>query len=70
MSIVATEIDSIHGDVQRMIFYRCQDHLGTWHNYGPVITSDVNFDANAHKAVVAVKVAEALAEQEAARLIS
>jgi hypothetical protein len=70
MSIVATEIESIHGDTQRMIFYRCQDHLGEWHNYGPVITSDTNFDADAHKAIVAVKVAESLAEQEATRLIS
>lgn len=69
MSIVATEIESIHGDAQRLIFYRCQDHLGTWHSYGPVITSDVNFDADSHKAVVAMKVSEALAEQESAGLI-
>jgi len=65
MSIVATEIESIHGDTQRFIFYRCQDHLGAWHNYGPVITSDVNFDADAHKTVVAGKIAAMLAEQEA-----
>jgi hypothetical protein len=67
MSIVATEIDSIHGQLgqQRMIFYKCQDHLGAWHNYGPVITSDDSFDAEAHKAVVAAKVAAALAETEA-----
>jgi hypothetical protein len=65
MSIVNTEIESIHGDAQRMIFYRCQDHLGTWHSYGPVITTDANFDAIAYKTVVAVRVAERLAEAEA-----
>ena len=69
MSIVATEIESIHGDAHRMIFYRCQDHLGTWHPYGPVISSDPLFDADAHKTLVAAKVALMLAEQEAAGLI-
>lgn len=64
MSIVATEIESVHGSTQRMIFYRCQDHLGAWHPYGPVITSDANFDAEAFKATVAVKVAESLASGE------
>jgi len=65
MSIVTTEIESIHGSAPRMIFYRCQDHLGEWHNYGPVISNDPQFDADAHKAIVAVKVAESLANQEA-----
>ena len=71
MSIVATEIDSIHGAIgqQRMIFYKCQDHLGAWYNYGPVITVDDAFDADAHKAVVAVKVAAALAETEAQQIM-
>jgi hypothetical protein len=69
MSIVTTEIESIHGDTQRMIFYRCQDHLGTWHQYGPVISNDQQFDAEAFKAVVAVKVAEALAVKEANEVI-
>ncbi len=71
MSIVATEIDSIHGTTgqQRMIFYKCQDSEGVWHPYGPVITNDDNFDADAHKTVVAIKVAESLAEAEAAQLL-
>ena len=71
MSIVATEIESIHGAIgqQRMIFYRCQDSEGAWHNYGPVITIDDAFDADAHKAVVAAKVAESLAEAEAQSLL-
>ena len=70
MSIVATEVESIHGTSgQRMIFYRCQDHLGAWHKYGPVISNDDAFDADAHKAVVAVKVASALAEAEAQGVI-
>ncbi len=70
MSIVLTEIESTHGVVpQKMIFYRCQDSTGAWHPYGPVITSDPNFDADAHKAVVAEKVAASLAEQEALQVI-
>jgi hypothetical protein len=72
MSIVATEIDSIHGasNQQRLIFYRCQDSEGVWHPYGPVITTDADFDAAAHKTVVAVKVAEALAAAEAEELLN
>ena len=70
--IVATEIESIHGAVakQRMIFYRCQDHLGAWHSYGPVITGDDAFDVEAFKPVVAVKVAEGLARSEFEGMIS
>lgn len=66
MSIVTTEIESIHGSAgqQRMIFYKCQDHLGVWHNFGPVITTDDAFDVEAFKTVVAGKVAETLAEIE------
>jgi hypothetical protein len=71
MSIVATEIDSIHGAVgqQRLIFYKCQDSEGVWHPYGPVITVDPDFDADAHKTVVAAKVAESLAAAEAEQLL-
>lgn len=72
MSIVATEIESIHGTAgqQRMIFYKCQDSEGVWHNYGPVITIDDAFDADAHKTVVAAKVAAQLAEAEAQELLN
>ena len=71
MSIVATEIESVHGAIgqQRMIFYRCQDDQGAWHPSGPVITVDDNFDADAFKTVVAVKVAASLADAEAQELI-
>ena len=71
MAIVATEIESVHGAVpgQRMIWYRCQDSEGLWHPYGPVITIDAGFDADAHKAVVAAKVAEALAVGEFEELL-
>ena len=69
MSIVVTEVESIHGDTHRMIFYRCQDHLGAWHGYGPVITVDPNFDAEAYKPTAAAKVAERLAEAEASEVI-
>jgi hypothetical protein len=71
MSIVATEVESIHGasSGHRMIFYRCQDHLGTWHSYGPVTTTDPNFDVEARGAIVAVKIAEYLAEAETESLL-
>jgi hypothetical protein len=69
VSIVTTEIESIHGDAHRMIFFRCQDHLGAWHNYGPVITSDINFAAEAFKPTAAAKVAARLAENEAQQVI-
>ena len=69
MSIVATEIESVHGSDHRMIFFRCRDHLNVWHSYGPVITTDANFDAEAFKPTVAVKVAERLAEAEANQVI-
>ena len=71
MAIVATEIESIHGAApgQRLIFYRCQDSEGVWHGYGPVITIDDAFDADAHKTVVAAKVAEALAASELEQML-
>lgn len=69
MSIVLTEIESIHGSTNRMIFYRCQDDSGVWHNYGPVMTSDPAFDADAHKTIVAERVAFKLADAEFARTV-
>jgi hypothetical protein len=72
MSIIATEIDSIHGAVgkQRMIFYKCQDSQGLWHPYGPVITIDDAFSVEAHKVIVAAKVAERLAVCEFEQVIA
>lgn len=58
------EIDSIHGDRQRMIFYRITDDAGGVHQYGPVITIDPEFDPEAHKSVVLAKMQESLAAQE------
>ena len=71
MAIVLTEIECIHGDVnsQRMIFYSCQESQGLWHTYGPVISNDPLFDANAHKSIVASKVAELLADAELEQVI-
>jgi len=71
MSIVATEIESIHGAApgQRLVFYRCQDSDGVWHKYGPVITTGSDFDAEAFKPRAAAKVAERLAEAEAQSLL-
>ena len=72
MAIVATEIESIHGSAegQRLIFYRCRDSQWVWHRYGPVICNDPAFDATAHMVVVAAKVSEQLAEQEAVQVIA
>ena len=72
MSIVATEIESIHGSApgQRLVFYRCQDDSGVWHPYGPVITTGSSFDAAAYLPTVAEKVAAALAEVEAESLLN
>ena len=66
MSIVLTEVESIHGSLgqQRMIFYRCQDHLGRWHSYGPVITWDDNFDIEARRLIVGSRVEASLAAAE------
>ena len=58
------EIDSTHGDRQRMIFYRITDDAGGVHQYGPVITIDPEFDPEAHKSVVLAKMQESLAAQE------
>jgi hypothetical protein len=71
MSIVQTQIESIHGapGQQQMIYYRCQDHLGAWHSHGPIVTRDPAFDAEAHKAVAADSVAAALEEAEIEALI-
>lgn len=71
MAIVATEVESIHGaaNQKRMIFYRCQDSQGVWHPYGPVITIDAAFDAEAFKPTAALKVAESLAVAEFNRVL-
>lgn len=66
------EVGSIHGGLggQRMIFYRYRDAVGTWHQYGPVITTDDAFDVAGFKTVVEVKMAEALAAAEFEALLS
>ena len=71
MSIVATEVDSVHGSDQgrHLVFYRCQDHLGAWHAYGPVHAA-AGFDREAFKTVVAAKVAERLASAEFEAVLS
>lgn len=70
MAIVATEIESIHGDAPKLtVFYRCQDSQGAWHTYGPVITNDPAFSAEGLKPAIAAKMTEFLAEQEALALL-
>ena len=65
MAIVASEVESIHGDPrgQRMIFYRFQDETGVWHSYGPVITSDPDLDLDAQRELLAIKIAERMAAE-------
>ena len=75
MSIITTEVESIHGDIactedERLVFFRCQDHLGTWHSYGPVrVPPGQPYTPADHFAMVANRVAEQLAEQEFRALI-
>jgi len=71
MAIVTTEISSVHGDAdkQRLAYYRCKDSQGVWHSYGPVIINDAAFDIQGYKTVVAAKMEDQLAEQEANALI-
>jgi hypothetical protein len=68
MSIVSVSIVS-DGGSPRQIVYSALDSEGVSHRYGPVITVDSNFDAEAFKATVSAKVATALAEQEANEVI-
>jgi cation transport regulator ChaC len=71
MSIVATEIENAQGVTggERRYWYRCQDDQGVWHSYGPVITVDDAFDAQAHMTAVAARVAESLASSELEALL-
>ena len=70
MSIVATEIESVHGSDsgRHLVFYRCQDSQGVWHSYGPVHAA-AGFDREGFKATVAVKVATQLAAAELEALL-
>ena len=63
MSIVSVSIVS-DGGTPREILYSALDSEGVSRRYGPVITVDPDFDAEAHKAVVSAKIADALAEKE------
>lgn len=71
MSIVLTEVESIHGaqNQQRLIYYRCHDHLGEWHSHGPIVTRDPEFDIEAQKPIVASIIENALEEAELEALI-
>lgn len=69
MSIETVEIESVHGSAKRLVFYKAQDHLGVWHQWGPVITSDPDWDEEAYKTIVAQKLEDKLADQEASRLL-
>ena len=60
MSIVSVEVDSVHGSAegQRMIFYRCIDDQGQTINYGPIMTTDPGFDAEAYCDILLAKLQE------------
>lgn len=61
--MIVTILDDIPGN-PRMVYYQITDDFGGLHTYGPVITSDPVFDAEAYKTVVLDKVSAALAEAE------
>ena len=61
--MIATISDDIQGS-PRLVYYQVTDDFGGVHNYGPVITSDPAFDAEAHKTVVLDSVTASLAEAE------
>jgi hypothetical protein len=65
VSIVATEIESIHGSTtgRHLVFYRCQDSDGKWHPYGPVI-AEPGFDIDGHKDIAASVVLAGLVNDE------
>jgi hypothetical protein len=69
MSIVSTTYTVEERGNLREIRYTCTDSEGVAHQYGPVLTVDANFDPGAHATIVAAKVANALAEQEAKEVI-
>jgi hypothetical protein len=60
--------DDIPSD-PRMLYYKVTDDFGVDNRYGPVITSDPNFDAEAFKTTVQTKVADMLAQNELNQLI-
>ena len=64
MSIVATEIDIAGPEGgKRIVWFRCQDHLGVWHPYGPVL-ADPGYDPQTKVAMVEAKVLASLADAE------
>ena len=60
MSIERVEIESIHGGPEglRMIYYRCIADDGRVAYYGPVITSDPEFDGSAYCEMLRAKLDE------------
>ncbi len=60
--------DDIPGN-PRMVYYKVTDDFGNDHRYGPVITVDPAFDAEAFKTTVQTKVSEMLAQNEFNQLI-
>ena len=69
MSIASTTYTVEENGNLREIRYTCTDSEGGTHQYGPVLTVDANFDPDTHATIVATKVANALAEQEAKEVI-
>ena len=55
-------------ETPRRVYYKVTDDLGAIHHYGPVFAAP-DFDPEAHKAVVAAKIAESLAQAEFEQVI-
>lgn len=70
MSIVSTVVvrDETTSGI-RSVWWRCTDHLGQTHDYGPMLTVDPSFDPLAFVPVVEQKVAAKIAAREANQLL-
>lgn len=68
---MVVEIDSDQTwETPRRVYYKITDDFGGVTYYGPVFTSDPNFDAEAFKTTVATKVASRLADKEFEQVIA
>lgn len=61
--MIVTIVDDIPGP-PRLVYYQITDDYGIARQYGPVITSDPTFDAEAHKTLILNNAVVSLAESE------
>lgn len=56
-------------ETRRTITFFCLDHLGVEHPFGPVFSSDPNYDPETTKNLIGAKVELRLAEAEFAAIV-